>query len=222
MKTHGRGPSGEHGFQDEVPESDWSPERRRFAEQTGILIRTLRSTDDSVRDLAMVQLTLLGTKAVPYLTSALEDALDESDARQAAHRSMSGAERGIAGVCSALGIIGDSDAVVDLAAALPRKEAVEALAKIGGSRALNLVMDAIENKPGLNGPIKSYGEESSWPSSTADLDPAFVRRVFLLFGETGRKRLQDELATASGSRREAVAEILRIVARPDDAGRDLV
>ena len=185
MRTRRREASREHGFQDDPPESGWSPQRQRFEEQVGLLVKALRSKDEGVRDLAVVQISQLGPKAVPYLGSALEDALDESDARQSAHESMSSAERGIAGVCSALGIIRDSDAVMTLAAALPRKEAVEALAKIGGERALELIMDMIE------------GKDSSWPSSSADSDPAFVRRVFLRFGEAGRKRLQDELANGS-------------------------
>lgn len=204
-----------HGFQDEVPENHWSPERRRFAEQVGLLVRALRSTEESVQDLAVAQITLLGTKVVPHLISALEDALDESDLRQSARESMSSAERGIAGICSALGIIRDSDAVVDLAAALPRKEAVEALAKIGGERALDMIMDTIENKPGLGGALDSYGAHSSWLASTADVDPAFVRRVFLHFGEVGRKRLQKELASGSDSRRAAVEEIIRIMGDSD-------
>jgi HEAT repeat protein len=207
--------SREHGFQDEIPESSWSPERQRFAEQVGLLVRALRSTEQSVQQLAVVQISLLGPKVVPHLTSALEDALDESDQRQSAHKSASSPERGIAGICSALGIIRDSDVVVDLAAALPRKEAVEALAKIGGERALDLIMDTIENKPSLGGSLASHGGHSSWPSTSADADPAFVRRVFLRFGESGRKRLQEELADGSGSRRETVAEIIRIIGDSD-------
>ena len=167
MRSHRTEASREHGFDDEIPESRWSPERQRFAEQTGLLLGALRSTEESVQELAVVQITLLGPKAVPYLTSALEDALDESDLRQSAHKSTSSAERGVAGICSALGIIRDSDAVVDLAAALPRKEAVEALARIGGERALDLIMDTIENKPSLGDPLASYGGHSSWPRLAA-------------------------------------------------------
>jgi HEAT repeat protein len=198
MRSRRREASPEHGFQDEVPESGWSPQRQRFEEQVGLLVRALRSREESVQELAVVKISLLGPKVVPYLTSALEEALDESDLRQSAHESMSSAERGVAGICGALGIIRDSDAVVDLAAALPRKEAVEALAKIGGERALDLIMDTI-------------GGRTYWPSSIADADPAFVRRVFLRFGEIGRKRLQEELASGSDSRREAVEEIIRIM-----------
>jgi HEAT repeat protein len=213
--SHRRDASREHGFEDEIHESGWSPERQRFAEQVGLLVRALRSTEESVQELAVVQITLLGPKAVPYLTSALEDALDESDFRELAHESTSSAERRIAGICSALGIIRDSDAVVDLAAALPRKEAVEALAKMGGERALGLIMDTIENKPSLGGPLASHGGHSSWPSGSADADPAFVRRVFLRFGEAGRMRLLRELANGSSSRRETVAEIIRIMGDSD-------
>ena len=214
MRTRRREASREHGFQDEVPESGWSPARQRFEEQVGLLVKALRSPEESVRQLAVVQISLLGPRVVPYLTSALEDALDESDLRQSAHESMSSAERGVAGICSALGIIRDSDAVIDLATALPRKEAVEALAKIGGERALDLIMDTIEGEPGLGGPLRSYGR-SSWSSGSADADPAFVRRVFLRFGEEGRKRLQQELANGSAPRRAAVAEIIRIIGDAD-------
>jgi hypothetical protein len=215
MRTRRREASREHGFQDEVPERSWSPERQRFAEQVGLLLRALRSTEESVQELAIVQITLLGPKAVPYLTSALEDTLDESDLRQSVHKSTSSAERGIAGICSALGIIRDSDSIVDLAAALPRKEAVEALARIGGERALDLIIDTIDNKPSLGGPLASYGGRSSWPSRSADADPAFVKRVFLRFGDAGRERLQEELANASGSTLETVAEIIRIMGDSD-------
>jgi len=215
MRSRTRKAGGEHGFQDEVPEIGRTPERQRFAEQVGLLVKALRSTEESVRELSVVQLSLLGPKVVPYLISALEDSLDESDLRQSAHESMSSAERAIAGICSALGIIRDSDAVIDLATALPRKEAVEALAKIGGERALNLIIDTSENEPGLGGPLRSYVGHSSWPSSSADADPAFVRRVFLRFGEAGRKRLREELANGSGPRRAAVAEIIRIIGDSD-------
>ncbi|HEV2390703.1 MAG TPA: hypothetical protein VGS04_08270 [Nitrososphaerales archaeon] len=201
MRNRRKEANPEHGFQDSLPEGGWNPARQRFEEQVGLLVRALRSTDESVRELAVVQITLLGPKVVPYLSTALEDALDESDLQQSAHqlKSKSGAERGIAGICSALGIIRDSDSVVNLAAALPRKEAVEALAKIGGERSLELIMDMIENT------------DYSWPSSHADSDPAFVKRVFMRFGEVGKKRLQHELANGSDPTRAAVAEIIRIM-----------
>jgi HEAT repeat protein len=202
MKNRRREASREHGFQDEAPEGGWSPQRQRFAEQVELLVRALRSADECVRELSVVQISLMGPKAVPYLSSALEEALDESDAKQSAHESMSGAERATAGICSALGIIRDSDSVVNLAAALPRKEAVEALAKIGGERALELIMDMVETR-------------DSWPTASADSDPAFVRRVFLRFGDSGRKRLQEELASASDEKRSAVAEIIRIMGDPE-------
>ncbi len=202
-----------------MPEGGWSPQRQRFEEQVGLLVKALRSTEEGVQELAVVQITLLGPKVVPYLTSALEDALDESDVPQSDRQSMSSAERGIAGICNALGIIRASDAVVDLAAALPRKDAVDALSKIGGERALDLVMETIENEPGLDGPLRSY-VRSSWSSGIADADPAFVRRIFLRFGEAGRVRLQEELANGSAPRRAAVAEIIRIMGDSDGLSRE--
>jgi hypothetical protein len=203
--------SAEHGFQDEIPLSPWNPARRRFEEQVTMLTRALRSTDQCVHELAIVQLSLLGPRVVDMLTSELEGALEESDRRQASHQSLSSAERTIAGLCHTLGIIGSSDAIVDLAVALPRKEAVEALAKIGGERALELVMDTIENDSGTGGSLRSYSQSSSWPSVYTDADPAFVRRVFLLFGDIGKKRLQEELLRSTGSKHAAVAEIIRIL-----------
>ncbi len=199
MKGRRRESSRDDGFQDEQPEGAWSPQRQRFAEQVGLLVRALRSPEDGVQELSVVQITLFGPKAVPYLISALEDSLDESDLRQSAHERVAGPERAIAGICSALGIIRDADAVTDLAAALPRKDAVEAISKIGGERALNLIMDMIE------------GGRSSWPSGSADADPAFVRRVFLRFGEAGRKRLREEAEGGSAPMRAAVEEIIRIM-----------
>jgi hypothetical protein len=213
MRTRKGEPGREHGFHDEEPERGWSPERQRLAEQLRMLTRTLRSPEESVRELAVVQLSLLGPKVVPYLTSALEDALDESDLRQTSGESNAGAEREIAGICSAMGIIRDSEAVVDLATALPRREAVEALAKIGGERALDLIMDAVVGKPGHSVPLSQSWRPS--PDGSAETDPAFVRRVFLHFGERGRRRLQEELASASGSRRAAVKEIIRIMGYSD-------
>jgi HEAT repeat protein len=203
MKVRRRESSREHGFQDEIHDAGWSSQRQRFAEQVGLLVKALRSAQDGIQELGVVQITLMGPKAVPYLISALEDALDESDLRQSAHRPMSGAEREIAGICTALGIIRDGDAVIDLAAALPRREAVEALSRIGGERALNLIMDTIE------------GGRSPWPSGTVDADPAFVRRVFLRFGDVGRKRLQEEVEGGSAPRRAAVEEIIRILGDPE-------
>lgn len=214
MKTRSGQAGREHGFQDDLPEAGWSPERRRFAEQVDLLVRALRSTEESVQELAIVQLTLLGAKVVPYLTSALEDALDDSDLRQVSHESTSQPERAIAGICTALGIIRDSDSVMDLAAALPRKEAVEAIAKIGGERALDLIMDTLESAPGLGGAPEPLGRRPSPQSTGVELDPAFVRRVFLNFGEPGRRRLQEELAACSGPRRAAVAEVIRIMGYP--------
>jgi hypothetical protein len=210
MRTS-RGAGGEHGAKDQLPQGDWSPGRQRLSEQISLLVKALRSTQEGVQELAVVQISLLGPKAVPYLTSALEAGLDESDLRQLEHESVSAAEKGVAGICSALGIIRDADSVMDLAAALPRKEAVEALSKIGGDRALDLIMDTIEGEPALGGPLRSPGTRSSWSSGVADADPAFVRRVFLRFGEAGRNRLEKELAEASGPRRAAVAEIIRIM-----------
>lgn len=175
-----------------------------------MLVNALRSGEQGVQDLAVVQISLLGPKTVPFLASALEDALDEADLLPS-HGATSSAERAVAGICNALGVIKDSDSVVDLAAALPRKEAVEALAKIGGERALDLVIDTMENELTPMTPQRHHGGRSAGGSNSAETDPAFVKRVFLRFGEAGRRRLQRELEGASGQRRDALAEIVRIM-----------
>ncbi len=207
MRSRANETGRDHGSQDDLTLGiGSSPARKRLAEQVAILVRALQSTDEGVQGLAVVQLTLLGPKVVPHLASALEDALDESDLRQLSHESSSSAEREIAGICSALGIIADHDSMVDLAAALPRREAVEALAKIGGDRALELIMGTIEEKAEEGGPLGRHSVEA---------DPEFVRRVFLLLGEAGRRRLKEELDKGAGTKREAVAEIVRIMGYSD-------
>jgi HEAT repeat protein len=190
----------------------WSPERQRLAEQAEMLVRALRSRENSVQELAIVQLSLLGPKAVPHLVSALEKALEEVDSGRGVYSSKSDPERGIEGICRTLGIIRDSSAVLDLAEALPRREAVEALAKIGGERALELVIGTIENDSSSGGPLRIY--ETRVSAAGGEDNSEFVKRVFLLFGSTGRKRLEEESRKGSRSKRAAVAEILRVL----DAG----
>jgi HEAT repeat protein len=189
--------------------STWSPERQRLEEQAEMLVRALRSREDSVQELAIVQLSLLGPKAVPYLASALEKALEEVDSGRGVYSSQSDPERGIEGICRALGVIRDSSAVLDLAEALPRREAVEALAKIGGERALELVIRTIENDSSSGGPLRIY--ETRVSAAAGEDNSEFVKRVFLLFGSMGRKRLEEESRKGSRSKRAAVAEILRML-----------
>ena len=186
-----------------------SPERQRLAEQAELLIRALRSRENSVQELAIVQLSLLGPKVVPYLATALEKALEEVDSGRGAYSSKSDPERGIEGICRTLGIIKDSSTVLDLAEAMPRREAVEALAKIGGERALELVIGTIENDSSKGGPLRIY--ETRVSSAGGEDNSEFVKRVFILFGSTGRKRLEEQARKGSPSKREAIAEILRIL-----------
>jgi len=49
-------------------------ENARFREQVGLLIRALRSDLESVQEIAVVQLSLFGPRAIPFLTSALSGA----------------------------------------------------------------------------------------------------------------------------------------------------
>jgi len=46
-------------------------EDARLREQIGLLIRSLRSEDEGIQEIAIVQLSLFGPKAVPFTKSAL-------------------------------------------------------------------------------------------------------------------------------------------------------
>ena len=90
---------------------------------------------------------------------------------------------------------------------------MEALAKIGGARSLDLIMNLIEapldefgNQKG--GALRNFvdAEQSSSPSNDR-----FVRNVFTCLGEPGRSRLKEELASANPRRRAAVASIARVM-----------
>jgi len=194
-----------------LTEKSWSPERQRLGEQVGMLLRALRSHEDGVKELAIVQLSLLGPKAVPYLASALEAALDESSSTEGLRASRLDPEREIEGICRTLGIIRDSSAVMDLADALPRKEAVEALAKTGGERALELVMGTIASDSKGGGPLRNYESWSPHSSDRSEENEEFVGRVFLCFGEIGRRRLDEEMGKRPSAKRAAAAEVIRIL-----------
>jgi DNA-binding HxlR family transcriptional regulator len=123
-------------------------EDSRFRDQVGILIRALRSDSPGVQDVAIVQLSLFGPKAVPYLASALSHALDEISNPQYSNydinsRIETNAEEAVSGIVRVLGIIGAPASVSDVVKALPRLEAFEALAKIGNKKSLLAVLSAM-------------------------------------------------------------------------------
>lgn len=184
-------------------------EDARFREQVGLLIRALRSDLASVKEVAVVQLSLFGPKAIPYLTSALSRAFVETSSSR---YERSNPEEAINGIVRVLGIIGDSVPISDIANALPRPEAVEALAKIGNNKALEAVIagmpkwyDKYVNK------LRRYG------SAGCELEPIddFVRKIFGCFGEEGKKGLQTALHEGNTETKDTVAKILAALGEPD-------
>ena len=91
-------------------------EDARFRDQAGLLIRALRSKVESIREVAVVQLSLFGIKVVPLLRSALSEALAElksleskNEGRSFLYNNESAAEapeRAVTSLVVALGIIG--------------------------------------------------------------------------------------------------------------------
>jgi HEAT repeat protein len=189
-------------------------EESRLKEQLDLLIESLENDSENVRDLAVVQLSMFGAKAVPHLVSVLNsDLAEEARARSAEEAKNSYLELAIDGLIKTLGIISDQSTVDLVARALPRKEAVEALAKIGSGKSLDLIMDCIA------APVDTYGnpiggalrnfvdtEQMSSPSNDH-----FVRTIFAYLGELGKPRLKEELASSDLKKRAAAASIARIL-----------
>ena len=126
-------------------------------------------------------------------------------------------ELAIDGIIKSLGIISDQAPVELIAKALPRRDAVEALAKIGGAKSIDLIMNLIAapmdefgNQKG--GALRNFvdAEQSSSPANDR-----FVRNVFTCLGEPGRARLKEELSSANPRRRAAVASVARVMRDKD-------
>ena len=193
-------------------------EEARLKEQINLLVQALESDSESVRNAVIVQLSIFGSKAVPHLMSILDsDLAEELRARRHDEAKNSYLELEVDGILKSLGIIQDQSPIEIIAKALPRKEAVEALAKIGGAKSLDLIMTSIEaphdelgNQKG--GALRNFvdAEQSSSPSNDR-----FVRSVFTFLGEPGRSRLKEELASPDPRRRAAVASILRVMHEKD-------
>ena len=186
-------------------------EDARFREQVGLLIRALRSDLESVKEVAVVQLSLFGPKAIPYLTSALSRAFVETSSLR---YERSNPEEAINGIVRVLGIIGDSVPISDIANALPRPEAVEALAKIGNNKALEAV---IAGMPKWYDKYDEYVKLREYGSAGCELEPIddFVRKIFGCFGEEGKKGLQTALHEGNKETKDTVAKILAALGEPD-------
>jgi len=150
----------------------------RLREQIGLLVRALRSDSDSVRESAVVQLSLFGVKAVPYLSSALVAAQEENRGSSGSDRSS--VERAIGAIVYALGIIADPSAASIVAKALPIPQAVLALGKIGTPTALGLLIQE----------IPQWYMASGWRGSEKERD-ALARGAFSYFGQEAVTKLAD-------------------------------
>jgi len=192
-------------------------EDARFREQAGIVLRALRSDSPGVQDVAIVQLTLFGSKALPYLTSALSHAFEElnepikKDEWGDVRTSHEGPELAITGIVKTLGIISAPSTAPDIIKALPRLEAFEALAKIANKQALEAIISAM--------PTWYSKNVDTYPTYNSDYDrrvseqaiEAFPGKIFGYFGEDARKGLEVALAEGNDATKKTAARILAVV-----------
>ena len=182
-------------------------EDARFREQVGLLIRALRSEEPSIQEIAVVQLSLFGSKAVPNLKSALLEAFAELNS-EGKWGHIDAPERAINCLVMALGIISVPNSVSDIAQALPRVAAFKALAKIGNKQALDAIVPAI---PAWY--TKGEYEEHYWQRKDTDeveLD-TFLRETFNGFEEEGRIALETALTTENFEGKKVIARALAVV-----------
>jgi HEAT repeat protein/DNA-binding HxlR family transcriptional regulator len=194
-------------------------EDARFREQVGLLIRSLRSKSESVQEIAIVQLSLFGPRAVPFLKSALSEAIAELNSLEESEgqsRWYSGsdasdaAERAVVGLTRALGIISVPGTATEIAQALPRTEALEALAKIGNKQALDVIVSSIHGWFAKNVEGGHYREEEEELKETTKVDN-FLRKIFNSFDEEGRRALETALTNESFEHRHVIARTLAVV-----------
>jgi HEAT repeat protein len=193
-------------------------EESRLREQLDLLVESLESDSPSVRNAVVVQLAMFGSKAVPHLINVLgSDLAEELRARRAGEAKNSYLVFAIDGILKTLGIISDPSTVDVIGRALPRKESVEALAKIGGPRPLEMIIgliaapaDSLGNQKG--GPLRNFVDEEQGSSPQNE---RFVRSVFTFLGEPGKARLKQELASPDVNRRAAAASVARIMHERD-------
>ena len=210
-----------------TPEDD----ERLLRDQIGLLVRALRTDLPSVKESTMVQLSVFGPRAVPYLKAALSKALREASApkKPQEHYSegvpisfsdsdfdtpirtsrleqgVSNPEGAITGICTVLGMIGDQRAFPELREALPRVEAVRALAKLRSAESLTAITDSIPKW--FSQSKDSFGRRDSKYSVGDD----FVRGVFSYFGEEGEKRLHELLHKGPDETRQRVSKIVAVL-----------
>ena len=179
----------------------------RLREQVGLLIRALRSNSESVQEIAVVQLSLFGSKVNPYLTQGLLTAFDEIKDRSTSRSSPEGA---VTGIVRVLGMTGDPSKIPYIINALPRPQAVEALAKIGGEKALEAIINSMP---------KWYAEyvHTREICSSSKLEPTadFVKKIFEFFGEKGRNALTKAMHEGDNANKELYSKVFAMIG---DAG----
>lgn len=193
-------------------------EDARMKEQATLLLSSLWSDFKSVREIAIVQLSLMGQKAVPYLTSTLSDHLEALNKvggyRDNFHGELAACsgypscskrdalERTISTVIQTLGVINDPNTIDDIAKALPRNEAFTALGKIGNKRALKILVSVMPD----------YYEKKIRGHDRSDEDDSFLRNVFAHFdAEEVRSELENLFREGNESAKNASARILGVV-----------
>jgi HEAT repeat protein len=189
-------------------------EDARFREQVGMLLRALRSPYPAVQDVTVVQLSLFGSKAISYLTSALSHAFEEpkeSPKRDSVYDydidSKEGPERAITGIVKTLGIISAPSTIPDIMKALPQPEAFEALAKIANKQALDAIISSMPKWYNEYVDTSHYSTDR-WKDSDAE---DFPRKIFGYFGEEGRKGLEVALREGNDAIKNATTRILALV-----------
>jgi DNA-binding HxlR family transcriptional regulator len=196
-------------------------EDARFREQVGLLIRALRSEVTSIQEIATVQLSLFGPKAIPYLKSALSEALLELNdpeiikERQSYNyrfrhdNTQEATERAIDGLTKILGIISVPATVPDIVKALPRSEAFEALAKIGNNQALDAIIASMPTWFEKYVDNRQRYDTNGWELEDVD---DFLRKLFGHFDEEEvKKGLENALKDEQETTKKTAARILGVV-----------
>lgn len=175
-----------------------------FKEQVGLVIRALRADLESVRELATVQLSLFGSRATPYIITALVKALKEAEQDEADRyrRTGSNTEYAVSGLLTTLGIIADPTTIQSVVRALPRKEAVIALAKIGTDEALDTIIENIPNW---------YDPKDRGPISANLCDDDDVKIVFSYFGDEKGAQLRKYLEKTDAETKIKTMKILTLI-----------
>ncbi|MBT0158948.1 hypothetical protein G4O51_03070 [Candidatus Bathyarchaeota archaeon A05DMB-2] len=195
-------------------------EDARFREQVGLLIRALRSDIESVQEISIVQLSFLGQRVIPYLTSALSTAIKEAENQEKNNyyydsSRKRGPENAIRSIVKALGIISVPSTVDDVSKALPRTEAFDALAKIGNKQALDAIVQSI-SKWYFKNIDTYYSDPYGHPLTHEDDEKAtqvdeFARNIVNHFEEEAQRSLETAMVTDNFLGKQVIARMLGVI-----------